>query len=239
MFEDSLMESTRHFSKRRGWMIMLSSGMQAAALAVLVVLPLLHTDAISSQPHGFFPVIAITAPSTAGNHPPEGNTDSGGMTRPIPINPAGPIPHGWIRDPGREGPPVARNVNVCPNGDCGTIGIPGGWDNRVSTPLPPKPSERRPITSKFDPGQIIFQVKPVYPRLAIETRIQWPVSLHALIGRDGLIENLQVVSGHPWLVKAALDAVSQWRFRPYILNGQPIEVETEITVNFTLDGAGH
>jgi protein TonB len=70
--------------------------------------------------------------------------------------------------------------------------------------------------------------------MAKVTRTQGTVILHALISRDGAIENLQLMSGHPLLVPAALEAVSQWRFRPYVLNGQPIEVETEITINFTL-----
>jgi len=89
--------------------------------------------------------------------------------------------------------------------------------------------------SRIDPGHIIRRVDPPYPPLARATRIQGPVTLHAVISRDGVIENLQLVSGHPLLVRAALDAVSQWRFRPYVLNGQPIEVETEITINFILE----
>src|SRR5260221_574434 len=74
----------------------------------------------------------------------------------------------------------------------------------------------------------------VYPAMAVQTRTQGTVILHALISKDGSIESLQVVSGHPFLARAALDAVRQWRYRPYILNGQPIEVETQVTVNFTL-----
>ena len=58
--------------------------------------------------------------------------------------------------------------------------------------------------------------------------------LRAIISRDGAIENLQVLSGHPMLVPAAVDAVRQWRYRPYVLNGEPVEVETEVTVNFVL-----
>ena len=60
--------------------------------------------------------------------------------------------------------------------------------------------------------------------------------LSAVISRAGTIENLQVISGHPMLVKAAIDAVRQWRYRPYVLNGDPVEVDTQVTVNFTLGG---
>jgi protein TonB len=79
-------------------------------------------------------------------------------------------------------------------------------------------------------------VQPVYPPLARSARIQGSVVLEALIGRDGTMQNLKLISGHPMLVPAAIDAVSQWRYRPYILNGDPIEVETQITVNFVLGG---
>jgi protein TonB len=79
-------------------------------------------------------------------------------------------------------------------------------------------------------------VQPVYPPLARNARIQGPVVLAAVISKAGTIENLRVLSGHPMLVAAAIDAVSQWRYRPYILNSEPIEVETQITVNFMLSG---
>ena len=76
----------------------------------------------------------------------------------------------------------------------------------------------------------------MYPPLARSVRVQGAVVLAALIGKEGTIENLRLVSGHPMLVPAAIAAVSQWRYRPYILNGEAIEVETQITVNFVLSG---
>jgi len=60
--------------------------------------------------------------------------------------------------------------------------------------------------------------------------------LAAIIGKDGTIQNLHVISGHPLLSQAALDAVKQWRYKPYVLNGEPVEVDTTIQVNFTLSG---
>jgi len=239
MFEDSLMESTRHFSKRRGWITLLSSGLQMVVVAILVILPLLRTSALSPKYlTQIFPAPPLSAPPSQGNHPPAGNADSGGRTLVIPINPAGPIPHGWIRDPGREGPPVAQNVPICPTGDCGTapVGIPGGWGPALPAP-PPKPSEKPMVISKLDPGQIIRRIEPVYPPLARAARVQGTVVLHAIISRQGTVERLEVASGHPMLDRAAIEAVSQWLFRPYILNGQPIEVETQITVNFVLGGS--
>ena len=81
---------------------------------------------------------------------------------------------------------------------------------------------------------LIEQVPPVYPPIARQARIQGQVVLQATIGRDGSMQDVHVVSGHPILIPAALDAVKQWRYKPYFLNGAPVEVETQITVNFTL-----
>jgi protein TonB len=83
-------------------------------------------------------------------------------------------------------------------------------------------------------GDLIHKVVPTYPPLARSARIQGQVILQAMISRQGTIENLRVLHGHPMLVPAALAAVQQWRYRPYILNKEPVEVETQITVNFFL-----
>jgi protein TonB len=91
-------------------------------------------------------------------------------------------------------------------------------------------------TSHLQENLLIRQVKPIYPPIAKQARIQGPVVLQATIGRDGSIQHLQVLSGHPMLTKAAVDAVQQWRYRPYVLNGEAVEVQTQITVNFLLNG---
>jgi protein TonB len=86
-------------------------------------------------------------------------------------------------------------------------------------------------------GNLMHRVQPVYPSPARSARIQGQVVLSATISKVGTIENLRVVAGHPMLVGAAIDAVKQWRYRPYILNNEPVEVETQITVNFSLSGS--
>ena len=86
-------------------------------------------------------------------------------------------------------------------------------------------------------GNLIYKVPPIYPAIAKSARVQGPVVLRAVISRTGTIENLQVLSGHPLLVRAAVEAVQQWRYRPYILNGEPVEVETQVIVNFLLAGS--
>ena len=87
--------------------------------------------------------------------------------------------------------------------------------------------------SHLSEGMLLNKVLPVYPRIAIPTGVQGDVKLHAIISRQGTIESLSVISGHPLLNASAIDAVSQWKYRPYLLNGEPVEVETYITVTFT------
>ena len=91
--------------------------------------------------------------------------------------------------------------------------------------------------SHWAEGNIIYRVQPLYPPIARQARVQGTVELRAIISRAGTIENLVVVSGHPMLVKSAIEAVRQWRYHPYLLNNEPAEVETEITVNFVLSGS--
>jgi protein TonB len=85
-------------------------------------------------------------------------------------------------------------------------------------------------------GDLLRKIVPTYPPLAKSARIQGTVVLQAMISKAGTIENLRLVSGHPLLAPAAIEAVRQWRYRPYILNNDPVAVETQITVNFSLAG---
>jgi protein TonB len=109
----------------------------------------------------------------------------------------------------------------------------------------PPPSQQPPTpptlkTELFRQGgdvqaaNLIYQVKPVYPPIAIQTRVQGAVVLEAIISKEGMIESLRVISGHPLLNQAALDAVKQWRYRPTLLNGSPVPVITNVTVIFSL-----
>jgi len=101
---------------------------------------------------------------------------------------------------------------------------------------PPPPVVHHPPVSHMMEGNLIYRVQPSYPALARQARIQGQVVLRAMISRAGAIENLEVLSGHPMLAPAAVDAVRRWRYRPYVLNGEPVEVETQVTVNFVLGG---
>ncbi len=85
-------------------------------------------------------------------------------------------------------------------------------------------------------GNIVSKVAPVYPPDAKAARIQGSVVLHAIIGKDGKIQDLNVLSGPPELTKSAIDAVSQWVYKPFLINGEPTEVETIVTVNYSFGG---
>lgn len=82
------------------------------------------------------------------------------------------------------------------------------------------------------PGELIFSVNPQYPPAARSARVQGSVVMHAIIGTDGSVEQLRLISGNPLLVGAAMEAVRMWRYRPFLLDGKPVEGETDITVNF-------
>jgi protein TonB len=102
----------------------------------------------------------------------------------------------------------------------------------ISPSITPSPVKRWRVSGGVEQGLLIQDVKPIYPALARRAGVQGAVVLQAVIGKDGRIENLRVVSGNPLLVKAAMEAVKQWRYRPYLLNGEPVEVETQVTINF-------
>jgi len=114
-------------------------------------------------------------------------------------------------------------------------GVIGGVATSAAPPPPPKAAVTRTrVGGAVQAAKLINKVQPVYPPLARQTRISGTVKLHAIIGKSGNVEQLQVVSGHPLLVQSALDAVKQWRYQPTLLNGEPVEVDTEIDVIFSL-----
>ncbi|HTB94933.1 MAG TPA: energy transducer TonB [Candidatus Sulfotelmatobacter sp.] len=119
-------------------------------------------------------------------------------------------------------------------------GTPGGVPSTISHPGPRPPVDppptvvRRSVSELQQMAQLITRVEPKYPPLAIQTRREGRVELHALISTTGTIESLEVISGDPFFIQSALAAVSEWRYKPTILNNRPIEVDTRITVIYTL-----
>ena len=242
MFADSLLESPWADRSRRSWTTVFSFAGQSLGLGILLLVPLLFTEALPRLQL----IQAIAPPAPPPGPPPSVERHGSSAQHPsnllngITIVAPQTIPD-RIAVFDESAPP--------PTGVC-TYCVPGGTgpmtsDNPVFGALgtgrafvtpPPKPSAPPPRVSRMMEGNLIYRPQPVYPSIARSARVQGTVILRAIISRDGTIENLQVISGPPMLVRAALDAVRQWRYRPYMLNGEPVEVETQVTVNFLLAG---
>ncbi len=241
MFADFSPDSDWSNHWHRRWTTLISFALQAAAVVCLLLLPLFYTEGL--------PRLALLAPLLAPaplpadlptprpNSPaaPQSNLMGDRMVSPAQIPPTvtmltdtePPFP---MIDPGAAG---VRDGTGDPNARGTVFNSVLGSD--LALP-PPPPAVRHPPVSRMMEGNLVHRVQPDYPTLARQVRVQGKVVLRAMISREGAIENLQVLSGHPMLIPAAVDAVRQWRYRPYVLNGEPVEVETEVTVNFILSG---
>jgi periplasmic protein TonB len=240
MFADTI-DSSWSERTRRGWTALTSFGLQALATVVLLVLPLLRPIGLPSFRH-------LSTPISLGNPLQEAPTvraHSGptiAPTRPTEFffRRPSPIP---VRRPAPvdDGPPITSGSGpyipgVMGKGDPSGPNLFGNSGTRVLPVAPPPVATHLLRVSSMREGDIIRKVQPTYPPMARAARIQGPVVLQAVISKQGTIENLKVVTGHPLLAPAAVDAVRQWRYRPYMLNNDPVEVETQITVNFSLAG---
>ena len=149
---------------------------------------------------------------------------------PTPISARDPIP-----SPEPDGP----DGNPIP-GLPSNPGTPGGGIPTNPHPVLPPPDNqppavvRRSISEPAQMAQLIRRIDPIYPQLARQIQREGRVELHAIISATGTIESLEVISGDPLFIQSALSAVHEWRYRPTILNGRPIEVDTRITVIYTL-----
>ena len=213
----------------------LSSIVQIGVLGILLLLPLLYTQGLPGTQ--LRSVLAAPPP------------------------PPTPVQRILVKTPART--PVARIFNVptlivshsatsaeavrslappevgpptWPAGVYEGTGITPGAITPPPPPLPVKAQSHDPIRvgGGVSEANLIHRVQPLYPPLARTTHVEGTVEFTATISRQGLIENLQLVRGHPLLVKAAREAILQWRYRPTLLNGEPVEVITDIMVNFTL-----
>jgi periplasmic protein TonB len=246
MFADSMLQTSWAQRSRRSWTALTSFGLQAVIVGLLLLVPLL-------QKVGIPMARSISTPVSFGHHvveplqPSPYNGDTAhSAPRTAPIFQFGhPAYMPGYRRANRE------DYSTQPGGDSGpcvgcietpgsTEGLRNIFSSNTGPVLPVHPAPTKPAlpfrTSSMLQGSLIRSVQPVYPPLARTARIQGSVVLSAIIAKDGSIEGLHALSGHPMLVTAAVDAVRQWRYRPYILNNEAIEVETQITVNFTLAG---
>jgi periplasmic protein TonB len=245
MFEDSLLESSGRLRTKRKWTTVLSLVLQCLLIGVMILVPLIYTEALPRQQLMTF----LVAPPPPPPPPPPPAAMPVRVVKVIQTD----IINGQLRTPTKipekvamikeeAAPPPMTTAGVIggvpggvPGGSLGGVmgGIIGGTP--VAVPKVAAPTRVR-VSAGVQQGNLINQVKPVYPPIAKSARIQGAVVLQAEISKQGTIEHLQVISGHPMLVQNAVDAVKQWRYKPYLLNGEPVPVETTITVNFTLSG---
>ena len=238
MFADSILETSWARPWRRGWMTLASLGLEALAAAFLLLLPLIPTTALPrlrplSPPLSLAPA---PGPPPTPSHPLSRAISQSNMWGSLLLAPRR-IPIGIQNVADDLAPPQLGAGSPYVPGSTGS-GDPNeiNWIGALAKPaLPPPPPPAHMVRlSSMREGDLIYKVKPQYPSLARSARIQGSVVLEAVISRQGMIENLRVLSGHPMLVRAAIDAVIQWRYRSYVLNNEPVEVETQITVNFSL-----
>lgn len=221
-----------HRVRRRAFFISIS--LQILALALVVLIPL-----FAKPPH----LLAVVLPPAP--------YYSMGEPKPAPHQ-----PHPRIQNVCRFCAPlripqvIATTDNVTPSEqmiDSPVLGTGPTIPGQIPLPfLGPAPSVRPPLTpptershlhrvTHIDPAMLIHRVEPVYPTLARHLGRAGRIELHAVIATDGTIQSLQVVSGDPLFYQSALEAVRQWRYRPTVLNGEPVEIDTFITVIYHID----
>lgn len=218
----------------RRWTAIASFTLQAALVAAALALPLLYPQALQEAftPRRIFVPVSHGDVSSAHSGTPAHGASVAPVLPAIFVNRGGAIHVSHVQESG-GGVGDAPNLGIIPG-----AGDPIGVINRmIGTAQPPtvRPVPQHVLrTSVMMEGHLAHRVNPEYPTVAKQMGISGPVLIKAIISRQGTIEMAQVVSGHPLLMQAALQAVKQWKYRPYVLNGEPVEVETEITVNFVL-----
>ena len=254
MFEQTFVEGVG--KTNRTWTVMVSFLGQIILIGIAILIPMIYFDAL---PKNQLTSFLVAPPPPPPPPPPPAAApvkvvkviprqfDAGRLMAPKSV----PKEVAVIKEEELP-PPTSGAVGVVggvpggvPGGTPG--GVIGGIIGSVPTAAPPPPPppvkveekkaappQRIRVGGNVQQALLIKQPKPVYPPLAKQARIQGTVRLNAIIGKDGTIQNLTVASGHPLLVPAAMEAVKQWVYKPTLLNGEPVEVVTQIDVNFTL-----
>jgi protein TonB len=234
MFGDTLLESSSAPRKGKRWPMATAFTAEAIIGGLLVIIPLLSTGVIpvSARVPIYTPVKPVTLEPVERVR--TDHTSSAG-----PANPGTPTravvlfndnPNAIYRGATADVTTNPADVRDPEPGESGKKFSDFMSDGHAKSNV--KLDGPKRIKSQLEEGQLVNRVEPVYPHIAAISGIQGQVKLHAIIARDGRIQSLNVISGPPLLVRAALEAVEQWRYRPYVLNGEAVEVETLITVNF-------
>jgi len=205
-------------------------------LLALVVIPLFQTDALPKrEPETMLYILPAAAASNVMRLPVPTATS---RNTPTAIR----VPRAVHTTQEALSPPLdiaSGPVGGVPGGVVG--GIPGGLLSEVlrstgtapvlaTTPAP----KRVHVPARIAEANLVYEVAPEYPPEAGRARIEGTVVLLAVIGKDGAVEDVRVKSGLPMLTQAAIEAVKQWRYRPYLLNGEPVEIDSQITISFNL-----
>ncbi|HYR88356.1 MAG TPA: energy transducer TonB [Terriglobia bacterium] len=246
MLENSLFESQGHKQSRKPATVLLSAVIHFAVVTVLALNPFIQIQAVPMPKVD----ISLWAPKPEARRGIEVTTVESRIRTVVEVSDGGLIAPPSV-------PPEIVPVVEVQAGPAVNLPLPSGTGNgnlrlrdliggqpEVEVPAPPEPPPPPPpapvnlaptrVSGGVQQANLIHQVRPVYPTLAVQTRIQGTVLLEAVISKDGRIESLRIISGHPLLNQAAVDAVRQWQYRPTLLNGEPVAVITTIAVNFSL-----
>jgi periplasmic protein TonB len=239
MFEDSLVESQDRIRTRSKWFAIGSFLAQAALLLLLILYPLLHPLALPKQSIERL-LIAPAAPQPLAHVEMHRSTaphqDLPSLQAQLEAPSRIPSHTATISD-AQSQPPGPIDIGGPTTGDGILGGMPLGSPPPVVTVAhPPTPKHPVTVSSGVAAGQLLSAIRPIYPAIAKSARIQGTVVIEATISRAGTIENLQVTDGPPMLRQAAIDAVAAARYRPFLLNGEPVEVQTSVHVIFSLGG---
>jgi periplasmic protein TonB len=237
MFEELVVSSPHSKKTNKPWTIVVSMVFQSLFLAILLLIPLIYTEAL---PKAMLATLLVAPPPPPPPPPPPAQVTV--IKR----------PQVHLMDAGKLVAPkvIPKDVKIIKEEAEPDMGMSGGVVGGVSggsmggtiggvvgsvAPPPPKVQQRIRVGGNVTAARVLNRVNPVYPPLARQTRISGTVRLHAIIAKDGTVQQLEVMSGHPLLVQAALDAVRQWRYQPTLLNGEPVEVDTTVDVIFSLN----
>jgi periplasmic protein TonB len=240
MFDEMVVSSPNPKKTNKPWTVILSMIFQVAFLAVLILIPLIYTEAL---PKTMMATLLVAPPPPPPPPPPP-------IAQIVHVK-----PQVHLMDAGKLVTPkvIPKDIKIIKEDAPDMSGMQGGVVGGVAggqmggviggviggvgaAPPPPKPAQQRIRQGgQVQAAKLTNKVQPLYPPLARQTRISGTVRLHAIIAKNGTVEQLEVISGHPLLVQAALDAVRQWRYQATTLNGEPVEVDTTIDVIFSLN----
>jgi protein TonB len=236
LFYDSLIVSGAKSRPRNPWATIGSVTLLSLIISALIVIPLFHTDTLPKPQR----VTMLYMPPAAAASNVTSLPTPTSLARSTPTNMR--IPSAVHTPPEMPPPPVDTAGGVIGGVPGGVVGgIPGGALSEVlrstgSVPVlatAPAPKRIR-VPAGMAEANLIHDVAPNYPPEAGRARIEGTVVLLAVIGKDGTVQDVRVKSGLQVLAQAAIEAVKQWRYRPYLVNGEPVEIDSQITINFTL-----